>query len=31
VIDVPNWLAARAREGVWIDHKIHAALWWMAS
>jgi ADP-ribose pyrophosphatase len=27
--EVPNWLAERARHGVLIDHKIHAALWWI--
>jgi len=26
---VPTWLAARAAAGVLIDHKIHAALWWI--
>lgn len=29
VAAVPAWLAARARNGVLIDHKIHAALWWI--
>jgi len=27
---VPSWLADRARAGILIDHKIHAALWWVA-
>ena len=27
---VPSWLAARAADGLLIDHKIHAALWWLA-
>lgn len=27
--EVPAWLAARAAAGVLIDHKIHAALWWV--
>jgi len=27
---VPAWLAERAAQGVLIDHKIHAALWWLA-
>jgi ADP-ribose pyrophosphatase len=26
---VPKWLAERARNGVLVDHKIHAALWWL--
>jgi ADP-ribose pyrophosphatase len=26
---VPAWLAARAAAGALIDHKIHAALWWI--
>lgn len=26
---VPAWLAERTRAGVLIDHKIHAALWWL--
>lgn len=29
--DVPTWLAARAAQGVLIDHKIHAALWWLGN
>ncbi len=27
--EVPRWLAGRARAGTLIDHKIHAALWWI--
>lgn len=27
--EVPGWLAGKARAGVLIDHKIHAALWWL--
>lgn len=29
--DVPAWLAGNAAKGVLIDHKIHAALWWLGS
>jgi ADP-ribose pyrophosphatase len=28
--EVPAWLAARARDGAFIDHKVHAGLWWLA-
>jgi ADP-ribose pyrophosphatase len=27
--NVPAWLSAQAARGVLIDHKIHAALWWL--
>jgi ADP-ribose pyrophosphatase len=27
--NVPTWLTARAEEGALIDHKVHAALWWL--
>ena len=27
--DVPAWLSAQTAHGVLIDHKIHAALWWL--
>lgn len=27
--DVPGWLARQAAAGVLVDHKIHAALWWI--
>lgn len=30
VNEVAGWLAARAAEGKLIDHKVHAALWWLA-
>lgn len=26
----PAWLAARAADGMLVDHKVHAALWWLA-
>ncbi len=29
--EVPGWLTGRAAAGVLIDHKIHAALWWLGS
>ena len=29
VAEVGTWLAERARHGTLIDHKIHAALWWI--
>lgn len=29
VADVPAWLAARTAEGILIDHKVHAGLWWL--
>jgi ADP-ribose pyrophosphatase len=27
--EAPAWLAARVAEGKLIDHKVHAALWWL--
>ncbi len=28
--EVPYWLAARAGQGILVDHKIPAALWWLS-
>ena len=28
--EVPGWLARQAAAGLLIDHKVHAALWWLA-